>query len=57
MSEPEDSPQVVSALRLGWYVAEIRGRNREPSACVIDSQIVKCAGTVPKKTSGYHGCV
>jgi hypothetical protein len=28
MSEPEDSPQVVSALRLGWYVAEVRGRNR-----------------------------
>jgi hypothetical protein len=28
MSAPEDSPQVVSALRLGWYVAEVRGRNR-----------------------------
>jgi hypothetical protein len=28
MPTPEDSPQVLSALRLGWYVAEVRGRNR-----------------------------
>ena len=41
--------------RLRERLREARGRNREPSACVIDSQIVKCAGTVPKKTSGYHG--
>jgi hypothetical protein len=27
MSVPEDSPEVLSALRLGWYVAEVRGRN------------------------------
>jgi len=33
MSEPEDSPQVVSALRLGWYVAEVRGRNRPGGPC------------------------
>jgi hypothetical protein len=28
MSAPGDSPQVLNALRLGWYVAEVRGRNR-----------------------------
>src|ERR1700686_5521638 len=25
---PDDSEQVLSAIRLGWYVAEVRGRNR-----------------------------
>jgi transposase len=43
------------AARLRERLREIRGRNREPSACVIDSQIVKCADTVGKATSGYHG--
>ena len=28
MAAPEDSVEVLSALRLGWYVAEVRGRNR-----------------------------
>jgi hypothetical protein len=28
MSAPVDAFEVVSALRLGWYVAEVRGRNR-----------------------------
>ena len=41
--------------RLRARLREARGRNREPSASIIDSQIVKCADTVPKKTSGYHG--
>lgn len=41
--------------RLRERLREIRGRNREPSACIIDSQIVKCADTVPAATSGYHG--
>jgi len=41
--------------RLRERLREIRGRNRQPSACVIDSQIVKCADTVPKSTTGYHG--
>lgn len=45
----------VLVTRLRERLREIRGRNREPSACVIDSQIVKCADTVPKKTTGYHG--
>jgi len=43
------------AARLRERLRGIRGRNREPSACVIDSQIVKCADTVGKATSGYHG--
>jgi len=25
---PEDAPEVLGALRFGWYVAEVRGRNR-----------------------------
>jgi transposase len=41
--------------RLRERLREIQGRNREPSACIIDSQMVKCADTVPKATSGYHG--
>ena len=28
MAAPEDSADVLSALRLGWYLAEARGRNR-----------------------------
>jgi hypothetical protein len=28
MAAPEDSAEVLSALRLGWYVAEVRGRSR-----------------------------
>jgi transposase len=41
--------------RLRERLREIRSRNPEPSACIIDSQMVKCADTVPKATSGYHG--
>jgi len=47
-------PQAL-VKRLRERLREIRGRNREPSACVIDSQMVKCADTVPKSTTGYHG--
>lgn len=47
-------PQAL-VTRLRERLREIRGRNREPSACVIDSQMVKCADTVGKATSGYHG--
>jgi transposase len=32
-----------------------QGRAAEPTACIIDSQIVKCADTVGRATSGYHG--
>lgn len=28
MAAPQDAADVLSALRLGWYVAEVRGRNR-----------------------------
>jgi len=31
MPLPDDADAVLSALRLGWCVAEVRGRNREPS--------------------------
>ena len=47
-------PQAL-VTRLRERLREIRGRNREPSACIIDSQMVKCADTVPKSTTGYHG--
>jgi transposase len=32
-----------------------QGRAAQPSACIVDSQIVKAADTVGKATSGYHG--
>jgi hypothetical protein len=28
MPAPEDARDVINALRLGWYIAEVRGRNR-----------------------------
>jgi len=28
LAAPEDADEVLAALRLGWYVAEVRGRNR-----------------------------
>jgi transposase len=32
-----------------------QGRAAQPTACIVDSQIVKAADTVPRATSGYHG--
>ena len=32
-----------------------QGRRARPTACIVDSQIVKAHDTVSKKTSGYHG--
>jgi len=32
-----------------------QGRGAQPSACIVDSQIVKAHDTVGKGTSGYHG--
>ena len=32
-----------------------QGRSAEPTACIVDSQIVKAADTVGKASSGYHG--
>ena len=47
-------PQHLAA-RLRGRLRERQGRRAEPTACIIDSQIVKCADTVGKETSGYHG--
>lgn len=41
--------------RLRELLREYQGRAAQPSACIVDSQIVKAADTVGKKTSGYHG--
>jgi transposase len=41
--------------RLRGRLRELQGRKGEPTGCIIDSQIVKCADTVAKATSGYHG--
>ena len=50
------SPQPqLRYLLAGMRLRERRGRKKEPTACIIDSQIVKCADTVPAATSGYHG--
>jgi transposase len=44
---------LVHRLRDGLRVRQ--GRAPGPSACIVDSQIVKCADTVPKAARGYHG--
>lgn len=43
------------AGRLREQLRRHQGREAQPSACVVDSQMVKCADTVGKGTSGYHG--
>jgi transposase len=47
-------PQNLVA-RLRGRLHERQGRKAEPTGCIIDSQIVKCADIVGKTTSGYHG--
>jgi transposase len=47
-------PQAVAA-RLRESLRTRQGRAAQPAACIVDSQIVKCADTVGKHTSGYHG--
>ncbi len=47
-------PQGI-ACRLRDQLRAHQGRGPEPTGCVIDSQIVKCADTVGAATSGYHG--
>jgi transposase len=47
-------PQALSG-RLREQLRGHQGRKPQPSACIIDSQIVKCADTVPAATRGYHG--
>jgi transposase len=41
--------------RLRELLRQHQGRNAQPTACIADSQIVKAADSVGKKTSGYHG--
>jgi transposase len=41
--------------RLRELLRQHQGRVAGPSACIVDSQIVKARDTVSKKTSGYHG--
>jgi transposase len=41
--------------RLRDKLRERQGRAAQPTACIVDSQIVKCADTVPKAARGYHG--
>jgi transposase len=45
--------ELISRLR--ELLREHQGRAAQPSACIVDSQMVKAADTVSKKTSGYHG--
>jgi transposase len=47
-------PQALVA-RLREPLRTCQGRAAQPSACIVDSQIVKAADTVGKKTRGYHG--
>lgn len=41
--------------RLRELLRQHQGRPAQPSACIVDSQIVKAHGTVSRTTSGYHG--
>ena len=41
--------------RLRELLRQHQGRAAQPSACIVDSQIVKAHDTVSKTTSGYHG--
>ena len=47
-------PQALAA-RLRESLRVRQGRAAQPTACIVDSQIVKAADTVPKASSGYHG--
>ncbi len=41
--------------RLREKLRVYQGRDAQPTASIVDSQIVKAADTVPKASSGYHG--
>ena len=41
--------------RLRELLRQHQGRAAQPSACIVDSQIVKAHDTVRRTTSGYHG--
>jgi transposase len=41
--------------RLRELLRQRQGRAAQPTACIIDSQMIKAHDTVSRKTSGYHG--
>jgi transposase len=41
--------------RLRELLRQHQGRAAQPTACIVDSQVVKAHDTVRKATSGYHG--
>jgi len=41
--------------RLRELLRQHQGRAAQPTACIVDSQMVKAHDTVSKATSGYHG--
>src|SRR5579862_1600287 len=41
--------------RLRELLRQHQGRAAQPTACIVDSQMVKAHDTVGKATSGYHG--
>jgi transposase len=47
-------PQAL-VRRLRERLRAHQGRAAQPTACIVDSQIVKAADTVGRATSGYHG--
>jgi transposase len=47
-------PQALAG-RLREALRVHQGRAAQPTACIVDSQIVKAADTVPRASSGYHG--
>jgi transposase len=47
-------PQALAG-RLRELLRVHQGRAAQPTACIVDSQIVKAADTVPQASSGYHG--
>ena len=47
-------PQAL-ITRLRELLRRHQGRAAQPTACIIDSQMVKAHDTVSKRTSGYHG--
>jgi transposase len=47
-------PQAL-ITRLRELLRQHQGRAAQPTACIIDSQMVKAHDTVPRATSGYHG--
>src|SRR5216683_3432513 len=47
-------PQAL-ITRLRELLRQHQGRKAQPSACIVDSQIVKAHDTAGRKTRGYHG--